>query len=77
MIVGMKVLGESPSYEERRDALMEILENVDALPSLVVVDSAEIARLAAPVLYEAGVELALDVTSGIYDARSIFERDLH
>ena len=77
MIVGMKVLGESPSYEERRDALMEILENVDALPSLVVVDSAETARLAAPILYEAGVELALDVTPGIYDARTIFERDLH
>ena len=52
---------------------MEMLENADVLPSLVVVDSAETARLAWPILYETGVELTLEVTPGIYDARSTFE----
>ena len=69
----MKVLGASPSYEERRDVLMEMLENADVLPSLVVVDSTETARLAWPILYETGVELTLESTPGIYDARSTFE----
>ena len=73
LIVGMKVLGASPSYEERRDVLMEMLENADVLPSLVVVDSTETARLAWPILYETGVELTLESTPGIYDARSTFE----
>ena len=73
LIVGMKLLGASPSHEERRDALMEMLENADVLPSLVVVDSAETARLAWPILYETGVELTLESTPGIYDARSTFE----
>jgi len=73
LIVGMKMLGASPSYEERRDALVELLENADALPSLAVVDSVETAMLALPLLYEVGVELNVDVTPGIYDARSLFE----
>ena len=73
LIVGMKMLGASPSYEERRDALMEILENADVLPSLVVVDSVDTAMLALPLLYEMDVELNLDDTPGIYDARSLFE----
>ena len=73
LIVGMKLLGASPSYEERRDALMEMLENVDSLPSLVVVDSVETAMLALPLLYKTGVELNVDATPGIYDARSLFE----
>ena len=60
LIVGMKLLGASPSYEERRDALMEMLENADVLPSLAVADSAETARLAWPILYETEVELTLD-----------------
>jgi len=73
LIVGMKLLGASPSYEERRDALMEILENADVLPSLVVVDSVETAMLALPLLNETGIELILEATPGIYDARSDFE----
>ena len=73
LIVGMKLLRESPSYDERRDALVEMLESADSLPALVVVDSVEIAMLALPILYELGVELTLKVTPGIYDARSIFE----
>ena len=73
LTVGVKLLGASPSYEERRDALMEMLENADVLPSVVVVDSAETARLAWPLLYETGVELTLEFTPGIYDARSTFE----
>ena len=73
LIVGTKLLGASPSYEERRDALMEMLENADVLPSLVVVDSVETAILALPLLYETGVELTLEYTPGIYDARSLFE----
>ena len=73
LIVGMKLLGASPSYEERRDALVEMLESADALPSLVVGDSVETAMLALPILYELGVELTLESTPGIYDARSTFE----
>lgn len=73
LIVGMKLLGASPSYEERRDALMEMLENADVLPSLVVVDSVETAMLALPLLYEMDVELILEATPGIYDARTLFE----
>ena len=73
LTVGVKLLGASPSYEERRDALVEMLENADALPSLMVTDSVENAMLALPILYELGVELTLESTPGIYDARSTFE----
>jgi len=50
-----------------------VSNNADALPSLVVAESIETAMLALPLLYEAGVELHVDVTPGIYDARSTFE----
>ena len=73
LIVGMKLLEESPSYEERRDALVEILENADALPSLVVTDSAETVSLARPILYETGVELTLESTPGIHNFTLTFE----
>ena len=73
LIEGMKLLGASPSYEERRDALVEMLENADVLPSLVVVDSVETAMLALPLLNETGIELIQEATPGIYDARSDFE----
>ena len=52
---------------------MEMLESADVLPSLVVVDSVETAMLALPLLNETGVELILEATPGIYDARSLFE----
>ena len=73
LIVGMKLLGASPSYEERRDALVEILENADTLPSLVVTDSVETALLAWPILSEMGVELTLESTPGIHNVTLTFE----
>ena len=71
--MGVKLLGAPPSYEERRDALVEILENADSLPSLVVADSVETALLAWPILSEMGVELTLEYTPGIHNFTLTFE----
>ena len=67
------MLGATPSYEERRDALVEILENADSLPSLVVADSVETALLAWPLLSEMDVELTLEYTPGIHNFTLTFE----
>ncbi len=69
LVLGVKALGASPSGEERQNALVELLESVDSLPSEIVVDSEEIALLVASVALQLDIGLSAGRTPALDAAR--------
>ena len=69
-VVGTSMLGEAPSALEQQEVLVDALDEAPELPSELVVDSANTARLVESIASALEIELSVGPTPGLDEAKA-------